>query len=269
MIFTKKRINPENYSILLEKISIHPVSSTRFLGVLLDPRLTGHLHANYVINKCGILANIIKFLRGVWWGSHPRTLLNIYKAMIRGTSDYASFLFPFHNKSLTERFERVSRRALRYCAGLRRSTPCNIVYAETCISPARFRSDLLTQNFLFKSLATRPNILIDKLQNLHFSFFESGFSSDLVSKFPLYRAFRFVKDYKARVAAFTRIPLFLFSYETSTFVPKVEYTPPHMWSSKSLWQLFLSLFFSLIFRISSGTGVPFSQMHLRLIHSRI
>jgi len=234
MIFTKKRINPASYSILLENVSIYPVPSVRFLGVFLDPKLSGNLHANYVINKSGKLANIIKFLRGVWWGSHPRTLLNIYKAMIRGTSDYASFLFPFHNKGLTECFERVSRRALRYCVGFRSSTPCNIVYAETCVGPARFRSDYLAQKLLFKSLAIRPNILIDNLQKLHFSHFGSGFSADLLGRFPLYRAYRWVKDYRARIAAFTRIPLFLFPYETSTFIPKVDYTPPQVVEQISL-----------------------------------
>jgi len=225
MIFTKKRINPASYSILLENVSIYPVPSVRFLGVFLDPKLSGNHHANYVINKSGKLANIIKFLRGVWWGSHPRTLLNIYKAMIRGTADYASFLFPFHNKGLAERFERVSRRALRYCVGFRGSTPCNIVYAETCVGPARFRSDFLAQKLLFKSLAIRPNTLIDNLQKLHFSHFESGFSTDLLDRFPLYRAYRWVKDYRAKMEAFTRIPLYLFPYETFTFIPKVDYTP--------------------------------------------
>jgi len=106
LIFTNKRINPANFSVLLGD-TIFPVSSVRFLGFLLDPHLTGHLHAKQVINKCSKLTNIIKFLRGVWWGSDPRTLLGIYRALIGGTSDYVSFLFPFHNKSHTERFERV------------------------------------------------------------------------------------------------------------------------------------------------------------------
>ncbi|EFN64515.1 hypothetical protein EAG_05425, partial [Camponotus floridanus] len=104
---------------------IYPMLSVRFLRILLDPHLNGHLYAKQIINKCGKLSNVIKFLRGVWWGSDPRTLLSIYKAAI-----YASFLFPFHNKTLTERFEQISRRTLRYCVELRCSTPCNIVYAE-------------------------------------------------------------------------------------------------------------------------------------------
>jgi len=38
-----------------------------------------------------------------------------------------------------------------------------------------------------------------------------------------------MKEYKAKIAVFTKIPLFLlFSYETSIFVPEVEVTPPHI-----------------------------------------
>lgn len=155
-----------NFIILLD-ININPVPSCRFLDILLEPHLTGQLHAKYIINKCEKLANIIKFLRGVWWGSNPKTLLNIYKAISRGTSDYASFLFPFHNKSLTESFERVSRRTLRYCIDLRRSTPSNVVYAESCVGPARFRSDLLVHKFIFK-FSAGPGYLAARVQT-HFS----------------------------------------------------------------------------------------------------
>lgn len=65
MIFRKKKINPMNFTILLD-ININPVPSCRFLGILLESHLTGQLHAKYIINKCEKLANIIKFLRGVW-----------------------------------------------------------------------------------------------------------------------------------------------------------------------------------------------------------
>jgi len=126
MVFTKRRIVPANYSISLNETTIRPVSSCKFLGVLLEPGLTGHLYAKHLICKCGKLTNILKFLRGTWWGSNPKTLLCIFKALIRGSTDYASFLFPFHNAGLKESLERVLRRALRYCVGLRRSTPCNI-----------------------------------------------------------------------------------------------------------------------------------------------
>jgi len=143
MIFTEKRTNLLDYSISLNNIDIYSVSSYRFLGVLLELHLTGKLHAKFLINKCGKLANVIKFLRGVWWGSCPKTMLIIYKAMIRGSFDYASFLFPFYNANLTENLERVSRRALRYCIGLRRSAPCNVVYAESGIGLARLRCQLI------------------------------------------------------------------------------------------------------------------------------
>jgi len=57
---------------------------------------------------------------------------------------------------------------------------------------------------------------------------DSGFRSDLYERFPLYRAYRFVKEYKSKIAFFSRISLFLFYYETSAFVPNVDFTLPHV-----------------------------------------
>lgn len=88
------------------------------------------------------------------------------------------------------------------------------------------------KNSCFKFFAVRPNILIDDLQSLHLTHFESDFRTDLFSRFPLYRAYRFIRDYKPRMAAFTRIPSYLFFYETSTFTstftPSVDYIPSHV-----------------------------------------
>jgi len=57
---------------------------------------------------------------------------------------------------------------------------------------------------------------------------DTGFRSNLYERFPLYRAYRFVREYKSRIAFFSRIRMFLFSYETSTYVPNVDFTLPHV-----------------------------------------
>lgn len=74
-------------------------------------------------------------------------------------------------------------------------------------------------------IAIRPNALIDGLQDLHFSHFGSNCRTDLLNRFPLYRAFRFVRDYRLKIAAFTRIPLYLFSYETSSLFLRLASLP--------------------------------------------
>lgn len=187
--------------------------------------------------------------------------------MIRGSFNYASFLFPFHNANLTENLERVSRRALRYCIELRCLTLCNVVYTESGIGPARFKADLLARKFIFKLFAIRFNILIDKLRNLYFAYMDSSFCSDLYEKSPLY-AFRFVKEYKSRIAFFPGFRYFC-SLLRLLFLCLMLILLLHMWWSGFLLQYLLSLFFSLFFRIISKADICFSRMNLKLILTRI
>lgn len=92
MVFSRKRVNPLNFFIELG--GIKSVRSYRFLGVYLYPTLNGKTHAHYFMNKCGKLSNILKSLRGVWWGADPGTLLRVFKVLIRGSIEYGSFMFP-------------------------------------------------------------------------------------------------------------------------------------------------------------------------------
>lgn len=61
---------------------IRSVSSFRFLGIYLDPKLLGHSHINFLIQKANKLINVIRSLCGTWWGSDPRLLLGIYKSLV-------------------------------------------------------------------------------------------------------------------------------------------------------------------------------------------
>lgn len=155
-------------------------------------------------------------------------MLCVFKAMIRGSMEYGSFLFPFHNNSLVERLERMQRRALRYCVDLRRSSSTNVVYAKTGVSPIRQRFEFLAEKFILKSFALRSNILINKLYDLHVSLINFNCRFNLLDKFLLYRAFCFIKGFKNRVANFSKIPLFLFSFDVSAFVPETAISSPQV-----------------------------------------
>ena len=49
-------------------------------------------HAKYIIGRASKLINILKVLRGTWWGGHPQTLLQIYVSLIRATIEYSFYL---------------------------------------------------------------------------------------------------------------------------------------------------------------------------------
>ncbi|XP_070153690.1 uncharacterized protein [Polyergus mexicanus] len=224
MVFTKKRVNPLSFSIDLNGIAIGSVQSHKFLGIYLDPAHRGKIHALYLVNKCGKLSNILKSLRGVWWGADPRTMLCVFKALVRGSIEYGSIIFSLHNSGLVELLERTQRRALRHCMGLRQTTPTNVIYAESGISPIKHRFTFLTSKFIFRSFALRDNLLIEKLYDLQAALFNNN-KYNLSNRFLLYRAFCLNKEYKRRIASFSKVPIHLFSYETLSFTPTSEVTP--------------------------------------------
>lgn len=224
IVFSRKRIGSRNFTIILDGVGVNSACSHRFLGVLLDPTLRGRDQARYLVKKCGRLANVLRSLCGVWWGADPRTLLSVFKALVRGSIEYGALIFPIHNKSLIELLERTQRRVLRYCMGLRQTTPINAIYAETGIGPIRQRFEYLKSKFVLKSFVLKDSVLIDKLCDLQAALFNNN-RFDLYNRFPLYRAFCKVRKYRHRIAFFSRLPLYLFSYETSSFAPRVEITP--------------------------------------------
>ena len=50
-------------------------------------------NCDLVQKKCIRALNMVKFLRGTWWGADPRTLLLLYKSFVRSIIDYGSFMY--------------------------------------------------------------------------------------------------------------------------------------------------------------------------------
>lgn len=74
------------------------IQNHSYLGLNMDSKLCWSL---YIINLTKFIArwsNFIRLVTNVWWGSHPSTLILIYKSVIRVKLDYSYvFLvfFPF------------------------------------------------------------------------------------------------------------------------------------------------------------------------------
>ena len=104
--------------------------SVKFLGVNLDSALSFLGHINEIHAEYFKLINIIKFLREVWWSSHPDTLITIYKSLIRSGMDCASFVYFLSAKHLMNKLESVQTRAIELTFGLRMSSPNSVALTE-------------------------------------------------------------------------------------------------------------------------------------------
>ena len=88
------------YNIKIYDSIVKSSNCAKYLGLIIDDKLSWNNHIDYIIGKCRKVNNVFKFLRGTWWGGYPQTLLNIYKALVRDIFDYASFIY---NCSLTKK----------------------------------------------------------------------------------------------------------------------------------------------------------------------
>ena len=168
VIFTSKRCNLAGVSVKILDSVIHPSSSVKYLGMILDQKLSWGPHINYISAKAVRSLNVIKCLRSTWWGSHPAILLNIYKALVRSILDYNSFLIATNNYKLFTLLNRIQYRAIRLCLGYRNSTPINVMLAEANELSLKSRFRCLAGKFITKVYSSSSHPLIGLLYNLNY-----------------------------------------------------------------------------------------------------
>jgi ribonuclease HI len=152
MVFSRKHINP-TVSVVLEGTSIAQTNEIKFLGALIDRKLSWHSHINFTISKCEKSINMLRAISSVAWGSHPSTMTNMYNAMVRSHLDYASFLFDPLPRYLEDKLERIQSKCLRLILGAFPSTPINSLQVESGEMPLSIRRFYLAKRFILKRIS--------------------------------------------------------------------------------------------------------------------
>ncbi|XP_063994253.1 uncharacterized protein LOC135171555 [Diachasmimorpha longicaudata] len=153
--FHQSKKPPTRTRIKINDHLIRCSPEAKFLGVIFDQRLSFKPQLAKTLRSSLKSLNIIKFLRGTWWGAHPDTLLIIFKSFVRSIIDYSSFISSPISKLDTNKLERLQYAAIRYCLGYRVSTPTNVLLAESKLPLIEKRSIFLCKNFLIKVLSNR------------------------------------------------------------------------------------------------------------------
>lgn len=163
ILFTRQQ-SPPRPLILLDNKHIPYKDNTKFLGMLIDSKLSGSLHCNYITNKCEKLINIIRCLAGIWWGAHPYYLKLIYNAIIRSILDYGTFTLEPCNKSGLKKLDKVQTKCLRIICGAMKSSPINALQIECCDPPLHLRRQFISDQYVFRCIQFLDHPLIKKLQ---------------------------------------------------------------------------------------------------------
>lgn len=219
VLFSRMRLPPP-VSVYYDNIPIPVKSSAKFLGVILDSKLTGIPHCEYIAARCEQRLNILRCLSGVWWGAHPFSLKLIYNAIVRSVLDYGTFLLEPGNSAAFKRLDAIQSKALRIVTGAMKSSPINALQVETVDPPLSLRRQYLSDRFLFRALQFTNHLLRVKLASL---LDETNFSQYWSHKSLPCLVVSYKKFIALQAPTYQSInfPLYNNSYESLVFTPDV------------------------------------------------
>lgn len=141
--------------------AISRVSSKKFLGVIIDQKLSFEEHVRYVSKNALKGINIIRCLAGVSWGADPKILSILYKAIVRSHFDYSALAYI--NSPHAKKLDVLQNKALRVISGAMCSTPIRAMEVETKIMPLILRRIFLAEKYCLKLLYSNNIQIINKV----------------------------------------------------------------------------------------------------------
>ena len=145
------------------------VKQHKFLGLIWDSGLTFHAHIQNLLKKCRRAMNIIKILSYSNWGSDTKTLLKLFRTLVRSKIDYGCFVYRTASEDDLEALNVFHRQGIRLCLGAFKSSPIESLYVEANEPPLELRRDELAMRYSLKIKSNPNNPVYDSLYNLPFS----------------------------------------------------------------------------------------------------
>lgn len=162
MFFTKKRTKIYLDTVRLGVHEIKTSTNYKYLGLQFDQQLTWTAHLKTLCIDVEKILNLLRSIAHCRWGAHPSLVLLFYKAYIR-SMDYGSIFYSSACNTSIKKLDVLQFKALRTSIGVMKSTPTNILLAETYELPLKYRRVVLAYNFLLKKVYTNKNLIKDLL----------------------------------------------------------------------------------------------------------
>ncbi len=125
--FAKKH---KNIVLKLNDQELEQVRVIRFLGVLLDEKLTWKQQIDKIKLKCKKINNVLRCLTGLDWGETRSSLRKIYWALMRSTFDYGCIAYMSASETNLKKLDIEQAQALRICSGAFKSSPVAALQVE-------------------------------------------------------------------------------------------------------------------------------------------
>lgn len=202
--------------------SIPWVKEYKYLGVIISDNLNWTKQIEGMALKAGKAINVIKSLTRVWWGGDPRTLLQLYKGIIRTHLDYGSQFISPTTKRNKIKLDTIQFQALRVVLGCMRSTPTNLLLAESGEESLELRRIWLAKKFVIKNIKFRNNIIIDLIKEFRLMERNKGYFAGREVPY-LVQMYGEVEEVEDKIRKYETMPVFEFELTNLiSEVPTIE-----------------------------------------------
>ena len=102
------------------------------------------------------------------WGADRKTMLTLYRSLIRSKLDYGCFIYGSARKSYIELLDPIQNQALRLCLGAFRTSPAESLCAQAQEPPLAYRRDKLALQYAARIKSNANNPTYDTVFNPKF-----------------------------------------------------------------------------------------------------
>ena len=214
---------PDDLVITIDDQFIYPSEDTKFLGLYFHCTLSWNSHFSNLISRGQQVLNIIKYLCGTWWGSHPRILSLLFRSLARSFLEYGCHaLSIFKEDKLFTKLTKLHNKFLRTILGFRISTPIVVMQAELGELPLIDRFQLLSDKFLIKCFCVSNHPVFNTLEQLYYTTKYNQTQYNLDKGFLLLKSFFKLKGFREKVLSSTIPIYYLCPYEVKFFQPTID-----------------------------------------------
>ena len=147
----KKRAHPPKISLFLNQELLECVTEFKFLGVILDSKLTWAPHLMKIKQKSFKNINLLKIISSSKFKTSTKNLLNIYKVINLTRIEYGSIAYHTAAPSRLKLLDPIHHKCLRICLGAFRTTPIHSLYVESNIPSLETRRKIACIQYYFRS----------------------------------------------------------------------------------------------------------------------
>ena len=144
-----RKAHPDPH-LLLNGTPIPVVEQTKFLGLIFDKKLSFIPHLQYLKNKCSKALNLLRVVANTKWGSDEKTLLHLYRSLIRSKLEYGAVVYGSARKSYLCMLDPIQNQALRTCLGAFRTSPVTSLHVEANEMPLDLRWRKLSSEYCLR-----------------------------------------------------------------------------------------------------------------------